>query len=95
MNPETIQLGKDRLICPTCSTPFTQFAGITPGHSQTVRKGAFWVCAHCSNLSVVGDSNLENVSEEKFKALPRHVQEAINAVVRTIRDTSVKQTDLN
>lgn len=95
MNPETVNLPKDALICPTCATPFVQFAGITPGHSQTVRKGQYFVCAHCSNLSTVGDGNLENVSEEKFKALPRHVQEAINAVVRTIRDTSVKQTDLN
>lgn len=95
MNPETISLPKDSLVCPSCGTPFIQFAGVTPGHSQTVRKSQYFVCAHCSNLSVVGDSNLEAVSEEKFKALPRHVQEAVSAVVRTLRDTSVKTTDLN
>lgn len=95
MNPETINLGKDQLVCPSCRTPFAQFAGVTPGHSQTVKKGAFWICAHCSNLSVVGDANLENVSEAKFKLLPRHVQEAISAVVRTLRDTSTKTVDLN
>ena len=89
MNPETINLGKDELRCPTCSTVFQQFAGVTPGHSQTVRKGQFFVCAHCSNLSVVGDSQLENVTEQKFAQLPRHVQEAVGAIVRTIRDTSV------
>lgn len=95
MNPETISLGKDQLRCPTCGEVFKQFAGVTPGHSQTVRKGAYWVCAHCSNLSVVGDSNLQNVTEEMFKALPRHVQQAVEAIVRTLRDNTVKTTDLN
>ncbi len=92
MNPQIISLGKDKIVCPTCGAPIMQFAGVTPGHSQSFRKGQFLICAHCSNLSVVGDSNLENVDEQKFKALPRHVQEAVEAIVRTIRDTSV--TDL-
>jgi len=95
MTTETIQLGKDKLVCPTCGTPFVQFAGVTPVHSQTVRKGALWVCAHCSNLSVVGDSNLENVNEEKFRALPTHVQQAVQAIVKTLRDDAVKTEDLN
>lgn len=89
INPETILLTKEALVCPSCGTLFAQFAGVTPGHSQIVRKSQLWVCAHCSNLSIVGDSALENVSEEKFRELPRHVQESVSAIIQTIRDTSV------
>jgi hypothetical protein len=91
MNPETISLGKDQLRCPACGTHFIQFAGITPGHSQQVRKGGFFVCAHCANLSIVGDSNLEVISPQKFQELPQHVQQAVQTVIATIRDNSVRQ----
>lgn len=88
--PETISLGKDRLVCPLCGTPFVQFAGVTPGHSQTVRKGQYFVCAHCGGLSQVGDSNLEIISETKFKELPNHIQQAVSAIVTQLKDTTVK-----
>lgn len=96
MNPQTITLDpKNTLICPSCGSPITAFVGVTPGHSQTVRKGQIFVCSHCSNASVVGDTNLDNLSQEKFNELPDHVKKAIGAVVSTLRDTSVKATDLN
>ena len=90
MNPETINLGKDQLRCPACATQFIQFAGVTPGHSQTVRKGQYFICSHCSSLSTVGDSNLELISTQKFQELPQHVQQAVQAVIGTLRDTSVR-----
>ena len=95
MNPETISLGKDRLVCPLCGTPFVQFAGVTPGHSQVVRKGQYFICAHCGGLSQVGDSNLNLISNEKFKELPPHVQQAVAAIVSQLKDTTVKQSDVN
>lgn len=95
MNPETIALGKDRLVCPLCGTPFIQFAGVTPGHSQTVRKGQYFICAHCGGLSQVGDSALEIISEQKFKGLTNHIQQAVQAIVSQLKDTTVKQSDLN
>jgi len=56
-----------------------------------VRKGGFFVCAHCANLSIVGDSNLEVISPQKFQELPQHVQQAVQTVIATIRDNSVRQ----
>jgi ribosomal protein L37AE/L43A len=96
LNPNEQKLdAKDTLICPSCGSPLTNFAGVTPGHSQVVRKGQIWLCAHCSNASIVGDSNLDNLTKEKFDSLPPHVRQAIGEVVTTLRDTTVKTTDLN
>lgn len=97
MNAETVSLDpkKYKLVCPGCGTPQTGFAGVTPGHSQTVRKGAFWICANCGHLSRVGDSNLESISKEKFDALPNHIKQAVAAIIKTVKDTGVRTTDLN
>jgi len=96
MNPSPFHVDpKSPLICPCCGQTIIQCAGVTPGHSGTVGKGQLFVCASCGQCSIVGDSNLENLSKDKFDTLPSHVQKALSAVVQTLRDTEVKTTDLN
>ncbi len=96
MNPQPFQTdAKDPLICPNCHQKIMQAAGVTPGHSGTIRKGSVFICASCGSASLVGDSNLEEMTQAKFKALPANVQQAIQGIVGTLRDASVTQTDLN
>lgn len=96
MNPQTFQTDpKDPLVCPSCHQKIIQAAGVTPGHSGQIRKGQLFVCASCGNASIVGDSNLEPLTQEKFNALPTNVQQALNGIIGTLKDMSVTQTDLN
>ena len=44
---------------------------------------------------MVADSNLENLTKEKFDALPSNVQQALSGIVSTLRDMSVTKSDLN
>ncbi len=81
---------KDPLICPYCSQKIIQAAGVTPGHSGTIRKGGLFVCASCGHLSKVGDFNLQMISDEEFHKLPEHVKQAVTGIIQTITDTSVK-----
>lgn len=96
MNPTTFQTDKnDPLICPSCHQKIIQAAGVTPGHSGQIRKGGLFVCASCGAASIVGDSNLENLTKEKFDTLPSNVQQALSGIIHTLQDLQVKQTDLN
>lgn len=96
MNPNQFKTDeRDPLICPNCKQKIIAAAGITPGHSGTIRKGGVFICASCGQASLVGDSQLEPITESKFKTLPSQVQEAIRGVIQTLRDVNVTQTDLN
>ena len=79
---------KDPLKCPSCGEVFTQFSGVTPGHSNQVRKGGIFMCAHCGAPSIVGDSNLEPLTQPRFDALPEHVKAALKSVSTVLSDTS-------
>lgn len=81
---------QDPLICPYCQQKIIQAAGVTPGHSGTIRKDQLFVCASCGNLSKVGDFNLQMISDEEFHKLPQHIQEAVDGIISTLKDTSVK-----
>lgn len=83
------------LRCPYCAQPFEQFAGVTPGHSNTVRKGQYFICANCGNASVVGDSQLEQLTPERMAQVPDHVKRALGAVSNTLNDMSVRETGRN
>ena len=83
------------LTCPSCGQQIIQAAGVTPGHSGTIRKGGLFVCVSCGYVSVVGDSNLEKLSKKQFDALPPHVQGALDGILRTLKDQSVTDTELN
>lgn len=96
MNPTQFSTDSaNPLICPSCHQKIVQAAGVTPGHSGTIRKNQIFICASCGNASIVGDSNLENLTKSKFDALPTNVKQAISGVVRTLQDMSTKTTDLN
>lgn len=96
MNPTTFNTDKnDPLVCPSCHQKIIQAAGVTPGHSGQIRKSQLFVCASCGNASIVGDSNLEPLTQDKFNALPTNVQQALNGIIHTLQDLQVKQTDLN
>lgn len=96
MNPQTFNTdSKTPLVCPSCGQKIIQAAGVTPGHSGTIRKGALFVCASCGAVSMVGDSNLEAMTQQKFKELPANVQQALQGIVGTLRDLSVTNKDLN
>lgn len=86
---------KDPLICPNCHQKIVGAAGVTPGHSGTIRKNQIFICASCGTPSLVGDSNLELINQKKFKELPSNIQAAIQGIISTIHDTNVTQTDLN
>lgn len=96
MNPKTFDTDKsDPLVCPSCQQKIIQAAGVTPGHSGSIRKGGLFVCASCGNASIVGDSKLEPLTQEKFNALPTNVQQALNGIIGTLKDMSVTNTELN
>ncbi len=83
---------KDPLVCPYCNQKIISAAGVTPGHSGTIRKDQLFVCASCGNLSKVGDFNLQMISDDEFHKLPAHIQQAVDGIIQTIKDTKV--TDL-
>ncbi len=83
---------KDPLICPYCNQKIIQAAGVTPGHSGTIRKDQLFVCASCGHLSKVGDFNLQMISDEEFHKLPTHIQQAVAGIVGTLKDESVKDS---
>lgn len=96
MNPQTFQLDpKSPLICPYCAQHIIHAAGITPGHSGTIRKDQLFVCASCGQASIVGDSNLQQLTKEKFDTLPSNVQKALGAIVNTLQDMNVSKTQVN
>ena len=80
---------KDPLICPYCNQRIIQAAGVTPGHSGTIRKDQLFVCASCGHLSRVGDFNLQMISEEEFRSMPVHIQQAVDGIIQTIKDQAV------
>ena len=96
MNPQPFQLDPNSpLICPYCGQRIITAAGVTPGHSGTIRKDQLFVCASCGNAAIVGDSNLEQLSREKFEGLPANVQKALQAIIGTLHDSQVKTTPMN
>lgn len=96
MNPETYHIDpKSPLVCPSCGEKILNAAGVTPQHSNTVRKGGIYICAACQAPSVVGDSNLEALTEDRFKLLDKRVQMAVQGIVRTLRDTIGQNTEGN
>ena len=96
MNPTAFETAKTNpLICPHCNQKIIQAAGVTPGHSGTIRKNQVFICASCGTASLVGDSNLIPISRERFKQLPSNVQAAIGGIIQTLKDTNVTTTDLN
>ena len=80
---------KDPLVCPYCNQKIIQAAGVTPGHSGTIRKDQLFVCASCGHLSRVGDFNLQIISDEEFRSMPAHIQMAVDGIVKTITDKTV------
>lgn len=96
MNPQPFQTDPNSpLICPYCAQRIIQAAGVTPGHSGTIRKDQLFVCASCGQASIVGDSNLEHLTKERFDLLQPNVQKALASIKATLFDMSVKQSDLN
>lgn len=96
MNPKEFKTDpNDPLICPNCHQKIVGAAGVSPGHSGTIRKGGIFICASCGTPSLVGDSQLEPITEQKFKLLPTNVQEAIRGIIQTLKDTNVTATELN
>lgn len=96
MNPPQFKIDPlNPLICPACGQKIIQAVGVTPGHSGQIRKSQIFLCASCGNASIVGDSNLEPLTQEKFNALPTNVQQALNGIIGTLKDMSVTNTDLN
>jgi hypothetical protein len=96
MNPTPFNTDpRDPLVCPNCRQTIIQAAGVSPGHSGTIRKGGVFICASCGQASLVGDSQLDPITQDKFSKLPTNVQQAIQGIVRTLQDVDVKTTDLN
>jgi hypothetical protein len=73
------------LVCPLCGSPIDNLAGVTPGHSQTVRKGQIVVCNNCINPSIVGDSGLDPLTQEKIAQLTPQTQSALKITLDGLR----------
>lgn len=74
------------LVCPTCGQSIETMGAVTAGHSPTVKKGQITICAACQNPSMVGDSGLEAITQEKFKQLDPRTQKALKVAIDTLRE---------
>lgn len=86
---------KKPLVCPNCKGDIDSAAGITPGHSQQVHKGNIICCANCAAPSIMGDSQLEALTEERFKLLDPRTQRALAIVVNKLKDITAQNQQGN
>lgn len=94
--PQVVAVDKlNPLRCPYCGQPFEQFAGVTPGHSNTLRKGQYFVCSTCGNASVLGDSQLEQLTPERMAQVPDHVKQALGSISATLNDMGTQHAGRN
>lgn len=76
---------KEPLLCPTCGTAMEHMGGVTPGHSQTIRKGQIVVCMVCASPSMVSDSGLSAIGKEQFEKLDPRTQSALTTTINGVR----------
>ena len=83
------------LHCPNCKALINTGAGITPGHSNQVKRGGILVCASCSAPSIVGDSDLEALTEARFKQLDPRTQRAVMITVNILKEITAQNRQGN
>lgn len=80
------------LRCAYCGTPISNLAGVTPGHSQTVRKGQIICCVVCCEASIVGESGLELVNEVRLQSLDPQTQRSLKITLDGLREVRGRAT---
>jgi uncharacterized protein YsxB (DUF464 family) len=86
---------KQSLHCPNCKADINVAAGITPGHSHQSRKGQIVVCAACAAPSIVGDGDLEALTEVRFKQLDPRTQRAVKITVNKLKEITAQNQQGN
>jgi hypothetical protein len=86
---------KTDLHCPNCQAVINTGAGITPGHSNEMHRSSIVVCANCSAPSIVGDGDLEALTEVRFKQLDPRTQRAVKITVNKLKEITAQNQQGN
>ncbi len=75
------------LKCPNCEAEIDTAAGVTPGHSNQLRKGAVIVCSACAGILVVRDGGLGMMTKPEFEALDVMTKRSLGITVAKLKQS--------
>lgn len=79
-------------VCPNCQTRLEVHSPITKSAAeQGIHKGLLIACGHCGAFLRVGDSSLERLTVDQFKALPTEMKRLLGLTRMNIEKQNAQE----